>query len=121
MNSFLALVHVKMNLLILALLSFLCFSNARLLVDYRGGQPASQLGMVQYEGQYLGDHVDKSSDVYIRPGTMDGEHCLHYHRAAHFRRAEVKALGKYAQDEHYYIGYELQLSHSLPGLVLFQW
>lgn len=66
-------------------------ASATILLDYKGGEPASKLGNVELEGQNLGDKIkagEGGDDVYIRPETdpESGLEALHYHREPHFRR-----------------------------------
>ncbi|KAI5778633.1 hypothetical protein EDC01DRAFT_340133 [Geopyxis carbonaria] len=102
-------------------------ASAKVLLDYKGGQPASDLGNVELEGQNLGDKIkagDGGDDVYIRPETdpESGLEALHYHREPHFRRTEVKAMAnKIEEDKTYYIGYHLRLEKTANSLVIFQW
>lgn len=106
----------------------LASANAKLLIDYRGGEPVSKLGTVDMEAQNLGDHVPAGtggSNVFIKPENDSklGVPCLHYKRAPHYRSAEVKNLqhNTLSANKHYFIGYNLRLSHAHSGLVIFQW
>ncbi|KZV85906.1 hypothetical protein EXIGLDRAFT_725416 [Exidia glandulosa HHB12029] len=106
----------------------LAVANAKLLIDYRGGDPVSKLGTVDMEHQNLGDHVAAGtggSNVFIKPENDSklGVPCLHYKRAPHYRRAEVKNLqhNTLSANKKYFIGYTLRLSHARSGLVIFQW
>jgi hypothetical protein len=90
---------------------------------YTGGQPVTLLGKPQLEGQNLGDKVpNNTGQVYIKPGTdQRGVPALQYHRDAHFRRAEVEALGVYGPEKTYRIEYHFSLTRSFEKLVVFQW
>ncbi|KAL7275384.1 hypothetical protein RUND412_001662 [Rhizina undulata] len=115
---------MKCSLLFL-LPALLSVANAKLLLDYKGGDKASVLGNVELEGQELHDHIkDGGKNVYIKPGNDPEANlpALHYHREAHFRRAEVKALtDKIEEGKTYYIGYHLRVPKTRNSLVLFQW
>jgi len=116
---------MKLSTLVLAFVA--AVAQAKLLIDYHGGDPPSELGIAELEGQELGDHIaleDGGNNVFIR-GELDkhtGLPCLHYKRAPHFRRAEVRALqGQLTTGKTYYIGYKVRLSKAHDSLVIFQW
>lgn len=116
-----------MKLLYLLTLSYVAW--AELLVNYTGGQPASVLGIAQLEGQNLGDRFDCCPNVscFIEPCLdSSGRPALHFHRAPHFRRAEVEVAndthhGPWKANQTYYVEYELQITNEREALVLFQW
>ncbi|KAH7098959.1 hypothetical protein BKA62DRAFT_808089 [Auriculariales sp. MPI-PUGE-AT-0066] len=101
--------------------------HSKLLIDYKGGQDATTLGLLDMEAQELGDHVTAMSwDTVIIQAEEDshlGVQCLHYKRTPHYRRAEVKALqhGGLQPNNKYYFGYSVRLSRASGGLVIFQW
>ena len=109
-------------LLILNLLA--AVSKAALIVDYNAPGPVSDLGSPQLEStpwQFEDSH-DADSHAYIRPQhDPDGKPALHYHRDPSYRRAEVKAKGKYEPNKNYFVGYEFRLSNIHEHLALFQW
>ncbi|KZV97092.1 hypothetical protein EXIGLDRAFT_833088 [Exidia glandulosa HHB12029] len=102
-------------------------ASGRLLIDYRGGDPVSNLGTIELEGQELGEKIDAGTGgtaVFIKPEADSklGVQCLHYKRDPHYRRAEVRALqDQLSTGKTYYIGYTLRLSRAHSGLVIFQW
>ncbi|KZV87246.1 hypothetical protein EXIGLDRAFT_840110 [Exidia glandulosa HHB12029] len=107
----------------------LCASLARskLLVNYTGGQPATVLGVVELEGQDLGDRLsilDAGDEAYIQPVLDDKTNmsALRFHRDSHYRRAEVRSLyGDVEANKTYYIGYTLRVPKMRDHLVIFQW
>jgi hypothetical protein len=115
---------------LLYLLAFSYVACATLLVNYTGGQPASVLGIAQFEGQNLNDRFDCCPNIscYIEPcNDASGRLALHFHREPHFRRAEVemstdeKSHGPWEANQTYYMEYELQITNEREALVLFQW
>lgn len=109
-------------------LSTALLATSRLLVDYTGGQPVSALGDLGLEGQELNClmHNEKAGNsLFIRPETdsSNGRPSLHFKRDPHFRRAEVRAMGKNKPvvNKTYYIGYNFRLSTVHESLVIFQW
>lgn len=103
---------------------FLSLSTSTLLINYAAHSPVSALGECQLEGSFHGDHIacPGNSSIYIKTGTdPDGKPALHYHRDPTFRRAEVKGAGAYAENKHYYVGYEFRLGNIHEGLTVFQW
>lgn len=113
---------------LLSIVPVLLAAHAKLLIDYHGGDPVSKLGRVDMEAQNLGDHVPEGTggnNVFIKPENDSklGIPCLHFKRAPHYRRAEVKNLqdGELKANKKYYIGYTLRLSRAHSGLVIFQW
>jgi len=102
-------------------------AQAKLLIDFTGGDPVSKLGIPELEGQNLGDTISASqggNNVFIRTAndTVTGRKALHYHRDPHFRRAEVRALeGQFQINKTYFIGYTVRLTRQHDSLVLFQW
>ena len=99
-------------------------STSTLLINYSAPSPISTLGECQLEGSFHGDHIacPGNSSIYIKTGNdPDGKPALHYHRDPTFRRAEVKGAGAYAENKHYYVGYEFRLGNVHEHLALFQW
>ena len=86
----------------------------------RGGR---SLGSSQLEGQNLHDRIGgNTADAYIKPGKdPKGTAALAFHRAAHVRRAEVKAKGNYASGKKYRIEYVFRVERAWEKLVVFQW
>lgn len=114
-----------MRLLALPFLAaIVSYAYAAVIIDYRGGNPASDMGKVQLEGTFKHDWIKKDNDsIFIRPGT--DPHCgapvLHYHRDPVYRRAEVKGKGVYAENKGYDIQYNVSFARSHNGLSIFQW
>jgi hypothetical protein len=105
------------------ILSFLQLVIASVIVDFTGGQDVSGLGSPQLEGQNLGDRIKKgNSSIFIETeNDPTGRPSLHFHRDAHFRRAEVHALGQYSKGKNYFVGYHFMLTRSYDKLMIFQW
>lgn len=118
---------MKFSNTLISLLLAAATAQAALLVDYRGGQPATQLGNVELEGNALGCRIQNGkagNAAFIRPekDPKTGRDSLHLHRDPNFRRAEVKVLGgKIQSGKTYYIGYEFRLRAKGNSLVVFQW
>lgn len=109
---------------LLPLLILLPLSTSTLLINYSAPAPIPTLGECQLEGSFLGDDIPcpGNSSIYIKTGTdPDGKPALHYHRDPTFRRAEVKGAGEYAENKHYYVGYEFRLGNVHEHLTVFQW
>lgn len=117
---------MKTSLLFLAA-SLVPAAFSKLLVNYTGGQPVEDLGIVELEAQELGDRLSIAAAgdaVYIRPVFDDktNRSALRFHRDSHFRRAEVRTLaGEIQPNKTYYIGYTLRVPKMRDHLVLFQW
>ncbi|KAI9675535.1 MAG: hypothetical protein M1829_003339 [Trizodia sp. TS-e1964] len=110
--------------LLSSILPLFSLASATLLVDYHGGESVSKLGIYSLEGQNLGDHIDGpgTSSCFIKPGVdPSGRAALHFHREAHFRRAEVEGIKQYGANQNYFVGYNFMLQRSHDSLVIFQW
>jgi hypothetical protein len=103
---------------------YLSLATATLIVDFQGSDNVSALGKPQLEGQNHGDRIayPGNASIYIRSDKdSNGTPALHYHRDAHYRRAEVEAKGTYAAGKTYFTGYTFMLERSHQGLAIFQW
>jgi hypothetical protein len=97
---------------------------AAVIIDYRGGGPASDMGKVQLEGTFKHDWITKGNDsIFIKPGIDPhrGTPVLHYHREPVYRRAEVKGKGAYAANKGYDIQYNVSFARSHNRVAIFQW
>ncbi|PUU77291.1 hypothetical protein B9Z19DRAFT_1146428 [Tuber borchii] len=119
---------MRLSLLTTLASSPFMLAAAKLIIDFKGGDHPSTLGVVELEGQDLGCKLTSAGNAaFIRTekDPVTGTDALHYHRDPHFRRAEVKAMAeadnKAVEDKTYYIGYNFRLEKTHESLVIFQW
>lgn len=86
---------MRLSLIMTLASSPFMLAAAKLIIDFKGGDHPSALGIPELEGQNLGCKLTSAGNAaFIRtekdPAT--GTDALHYHRDPHFRRAEVRAM-----------------------------
>ncbi|KAF8465761.1 hypothetical protein BDZ91DRAFT_783218 [Kalaharituber pfeilii] len=92
--------------------------NLLIIMDYRGGEPATKIGNVELEGQDLGCKIKAGragNAAFIRP-EMDettGRQSLHFKRDPHFRRAEAR--GEEGKPGNFPMAGDLTIEYTIPG------